>query len=103
MRRSLALIAVVLAAVAAGAASYAALSGGGGTKTVVRQVTVASGQPTAVQRSVSDVTDVYNRTSKGVVEITVSSTASSPFGGSRTQQAPGSGFVYAAAAHIVTN
>ncbi len=102
MRRSIALIVIVLAAVAAGGGSYAAFSTGG-TKTVVRQVTVAGAQPAAAQRSVSSVTDVYNSTSKGVVEITVSSTASGPFGESRTQQAQGSGFVYDAAGHIVTN
>jgi putative serine protease PepD len=54
------------------------------------------------------VTDVYNRTGKGVVEISVKSTVSNsgsfPFGGgSQTQQALGSGFVYDAAGHVVTN
>ena len=93
MPRLLTLGASLLAAAAVGAASYAALSSGG-TKTVVRQVTVAGTQPAAATSSLS-VTDVYERASKGVVEITVTATSSGyPFGGSKTQQAQGSGFVY---------
>jgi putative serine protease PepD len=102
MTRTLTILATLLAAGAAGAASYAALSTGG-TKTVVRQVTVTGSQP-AAETSPLYVTDVYNRASKGVVEITVTSTSSAyPFGGSQTQQAQGSGFVYDPAGHIVTN
>jgi putative serine protease PepD len=101
MTRSLAIVATALAAAAAGVASYAAFSTDG-TKTVVRQVTVSSSVPVA-QTSPLSVTDVYNRTSKGVVEITVSTTTSGPFGDSRRQQAQGSGFVYDADGHIVTN
>jgi putative serine protease PepD len=102
MPRILAIIAALAAAVAIGAASYAGLSSGGST-TVVRQVTVAGAQPTAATSS-SSVTDVYNRASKGVVEITVTGTSSSyPFGGSRTQEAQGSGFVYDTRGDIVTN
>ena len=103
MTRKLALLAALLAAVAAGAASYAALSSDG-TKTVVRQVTVTGAEPAAAQQSVSAVTGVYNRASKGAVEITVTSSSSgSPFGGSQTERAQGSGFVYDAAGHVVTN
>src|SRR5207302_10801199 len=40
---------------------------------------------------------------KGVVEITVTSTGSSPFGGGTQQQAQGSGFVYDTRGDIVTN
>jgi putative serine protease PepD len=102
MPRPLALTASLLAAAAIGAASYAAISSGG-TKTVVRQVTVAGAQP-AVATSSSSVTDVYNHASRGVVEITVSATSSGyPYGDSRTQQAQGSGFVYDARGDIVTN
>jgi putative serine protease PepD len=84
-----------------GAATYAALSSGG-TKTVVRQVTVSDSQPAASSSALS-VHSIYERTHKGVVEITVSEQSSSPFGGTRSQQAQGSGFVYDAAGHIVTN
>src|SRR2546425_3024327 len=102
MPRILALTASLAAAAAIGAASYAALSSGGST-TVVRQVTVSGGQPAAATSSAS-ITDVYNGASKGVVEITVTATSTGyPYGGARTQQAQGSGFVYDARGDIVTN
>src|SRR5439155_1295254 len=47
--------------------------------------------------------DIYRRSYKGVVEITVTSTSASPFGGAQRQQAQGSGFVYDAKGDIVTN
>ena len=101
MRRILPFIALALASAAAAVGAYALIAPGG-TKTVVRQVPVRGAQPAAATSSLS-VTDVYNHASKGVVEITVKSTASSPFGGSQTQQAQGSGFVYDAAGHVVTD
>jgi putative serine protease PepD len=101
----LAAASVLAAGVAGGgAAVYAALSPGA-TKTVVRQVTVRDGQPAAKTEALS-VNEIYRRTYKGVVEITVTSPASSPSpfgGGSGTQKAQGSGFVYDADGHIVTN
>jgi putative serine protease PepD len=100
MTRLLAIAAAVLAAAAAGIASYAALDDGG-TTTVMRQVTVSGGQPTASTRPGS-VTSVYNRASKGVVEITANVSSSSPFG-SQSAQAQGSGFVYDTAGHVITN
>jgi putative serine protease PepD len=105
--RTRTLAAVGLAAAALGsagaAATYALLDSDGPT-TVVRQVTVAGAEPTAGTDAVS-VADVYARTYKGVVEITVTSSASSqfPFGGPETQQAQGSGFVYDREGRIVTN
>jgi putative serine protease PepD len=109
MRRptsSLSLVAALVAGafigVGGGAATYAALSSGK-TKTVVRQVTVSDSQPASSASGLS-VHAIYERTHKGVVEITVSGrTQPSPFGGSGTQQAQGSGFVYDSAGHIVTN
>ena len=70
MNRILAITAAALAAVAVGIASYAALKDDG-NQTVVRQVTVSGGTPTSTTTAVSAVTNVYNRASKGVVEITV--------------------------------
>jgi putative serine protease PepD len=86
-----------------GVAAYALLEPAGGT-TVVRQVTVADAQPAANTTS-SSVGDVYRRTHKGVVEITVTSTQAGafPLQGSPTQRAEGSGFVYDEKGHIVTN
>jgi putative serine protease PepD len=103
MRRIVPIIVVALASAAAAVGAYALISPGG-TNTVVRQVSVSNGQPAAVTSPLS-VTGVYDRTGKGVVEITVTSTASSalPFGGSQTQQAQGSGWVYDSAGRIVTN
>ena len=109
MRRptsSLSLVAALVAGafigVGGGAATYAALSSGN-TKTVVRQVTVADSQPAANASGLS-VNSIYDRTHKGVVEITVSGrTEPSPFGGSERQQAQGSGFVYDSQGRIVTN
>src|SRR3954447_534237 len=71
---------------------------------VVRQVAVSGAQPAASSTTLS-VGQVYQRASKGVVEITVTSTDSGQngFGGPQAQQALGSGFVYDTSGHIVTN
>jgi putative serine protease PepD len=102
MRRIIPLLVVALASAAVAVGAFALVSPGD-KSTVVRQVTVSDGRPAAAT-SLS-VTDVYNRSHKAVVEITVRSTATGdlPFGGSQTQQALGSGFVYDTAGHIVTN
>jgi putative serine protease PepD len=102
MRRIVPLVVLALASAAAAVGAYALISPGG-TKTVVQQVTASGAQPVAATSPLS-VTDVYNAAYKGVVEVTVQSTASdSPFGGTQRQQAQGSGFVYDTAGHIVTN
>jgi putative serine protease PepD len=105
LRRTLPfLAALVLAAGGAGAAVYAALSPGR-TQTVVRQVTVGDSQPAAKTETLS-VNSIYRRAYQGVVELTVTSESSSPGtfgGGSQTQKAQGSGFVYDANGDIVTN
>jgi putative serine protease PepD len=95
-----ALVAGALIGAGGGAGTYAALSGSGNT--VVRQVTVADSQPAASSSDLS-VHSIYERAYKGVVEVMVNSEQSDPFGGSRTEQAEGSGFVYDADGHIVTN
>jgi S1-C subfamily serine protease len=99
-------LAAALAAAAAlgaggGAATYAVLPRGEGD-TVVRQVTVTDAEPTASMTGLS-VAEIYRRARKGVVEITVATAAPTPFGGSQTQQAQGSGFVSDQQGHIVTN
>jgi putative serine protease PepD len=98
MTRIFALSAALLAALAVGIASYAAVTHDD-TKTVIRQVTVSGGTPTAATTGAS-ATSVYDSAHKGVVEITVSTT-SSPYGGQA--QAQGSGFVYDGAGHVITN
>jgi len=97
MTRFLAIAATALAAVAVGVASYAALKDDG-SNTVVRQVTVSGGIPTSTTTAVSAVTNVYNTASRGVVEITVQQST-----GFEQGTAQGSGWVYDAAGHIVTN
>jgi putative serine protease PepD len=94
---------LVVAAGGAGAAVYAALSPGR-THTVVRQVTVGDSQPAAKTETLS-VNSIYRRAYQGVVELTVTSQSSSGTfgGGSQTQKAQGSGFVYDANGDIVTN
>jgi putative serine protease PepD len=96
-----ALVAAAGLAAGGGAATYAAFSSGG-TKTVVRQVTVSDSQPAASESPLS-VNQIYRRSYKGVVQVTVSSQAQTPFGSSQSQQAQGSGFVYDSSGHIVTN
>jgi putative serine protease PepD len=104
-RRTLSTAAVLVAAAAigvGGAATYAGLAPEG-TRTIVRQETVSNGQPAANTTGLS-VSDIYQRTQKGVVEITVTtSQATNPFGGQQTQQAQGSGFVYDSNGRIITN
>jgi putative serine protease PepD len=103
-RRTLSTAAVLVAAAAlgvGGAATYAGLAPD--STTVVRQVTVSNGEPAASATGLS-VSDIYQRTYKGVVEITVTTSKSaSPFGGQQTQQAQGSGFVYDSSGRIITN
>jgi putative serine protease PepD len=95
-------VAAVAVGATGGALAYGVLSPA--TKTVVRQVAATNGQPTASQDALS-VGEIYRRTYKGVVEITVTSTQSGPFpyGGSQTQQGQGSGFAYDRNGNIVTN
>ncbi len=97
----------------AAAMSSAALVGAGGVAAVYTaygndgntgagQVTVTSAEPAA--SSTASIADLYKRSYKSVVEVTVSSAASdTPFGDGGTQQAQGSGFVYDDQGHVVTN
>jgi putative serine protease PepD len=95
-----AVVAGALIGAGGGAGTYAALSGN--TKTVVRQVTVSDSQPAASTSGLS-VNSIYKRTNRGVVDVKVSSSSSSPFGGSQQQSAEGSGFVYDTSGHVITN
>ena len=83
-----ALAAGALIGAGGGAATYAALSSGNGS-TVVRQVTVSDAQPASSDGNLS-VQSIYRLANKGVVEITAG-------------QGQGSGFVYDADGHIITN
>jgi putative serine protease PepD len=103
MNRRAAMIVVVLAVLAIGAGSGALAAGAfKSTKTVVRQVTVAAAEPASSSSALS-VNEIYRRTYKGVVQITVNSSEPTPFGSSQSQTAQGSGFVYDTKGDIVTN
>jgi putative serine protease PepD len=98
-------IAALVAAVAIGAGGGVAVYTGlhTSTKTVVRQVTVDNSTPASATSSLS-VNEIYRRAYKGVVELTVTSNqGATPFGGSNTQRAQGSGWVYDTQGNIVTN
>jgi putative serine protease PepD len=101
------ILAALAAALAIGAGGAVAVYGavnGRNTKTVVRQVTVQNSSPAASTSSLS-VGQIYRQAYKGVVEITVASGSGnlSPFGGSQTQRAQGSGFVYDTSGDVITN
>jgi putative serine protease PepD len=70
------------------------------SKTVVRQVAVSDSEPTANAESLT-IGEIYRRAHKGVVEITVTSGASSDL--QQQQRGQGSGFVYDSDGNIVTN
>lgn len=90
------LVAALVLGIGLGAAAFSVLDDDG--TTVIREVTVtSSAQTSETGRSTSG---VYDRVSKGVVEI--SATSSDPFGG-RSASAQGSGFVFDDAGHVVTN
>jgi S1-C subfamily serine protease len=97
--RAALLVAALIAALALGAGlgavAFSTLDGG---STVVRQVTVTTAEPAASSRPT--VADVYDRASKGVVEISASSGGGL---GSPSSSAQGSGFVYDEQGHVVTN
>jgi putative serine protease PepD len=96
----MALVATLAVGAGAGAVAYSTFSSPG-TKTVVRQVAVDNSQPAST--SGLTIGQIYRRSFRGVVEITVTSASSSPFGGGGAQRAQGSGFVYDSNGDIVTN
>jgi S1-C subfamily serine protease len=96
-----ALVAAAAVGAGGGAATFAAL-GSDGT-TVVRQVTVKSSEPAASTSESLSVSQVYEKAYKSVVEITSSLSQASPMGGEQQAQGQGSGFVFDAQGHIVTN
>jgi len=102
-----ALGAAALAGAGGGAAIYAAAGTTGATRTVTVAAPAASASPVAATSELS-VGEIYRRDASGVVEITVTSSSGGgqtfPFGGQgRQSQAQGSGFVYDARGHVVTN
>ncbi|HXH87525.1 MAG TPA: trypsin-like peptidase domain-containing protein [Gaiellaceae bacterium] len=100
---------------AAAAVSAAALLGAGGGAAVLaaldssdpapRQVTVAATAQPAASTDSKTVGEIYSQSAKAIVEITVTSAgeATQFGGGGGTAQSQGSGFVYDAEGHVITN
>src|SRR3954451_3064321 len=93
-----------------GAAGYSLVEGGNASasRSTANAGTTATAQPTAAATRLLSINQVYKKVGQGVVEITVTtsdgSSGASPFGGGGgSATAQGSGFVYDAAGHIVTN
>src|SRR5262245_14096983 len=84
----------------AGAVTYS-VAHPSSTKTVVRQVPVQNGQPTADASGFTP-GQIYRQNHQGVVEITVSTAQQTPMG-NQEAEAQGSGFVIDSDGHIVTN
>jgi len=105
MNRSLTKIcagaAALVVAAGTGAATYAALDGGAATAAAPSST---SGTAQTVKDGALTIGEIYERTNTSVVEITVTTQASSqgPMG-SGTAQAQGSGFVYDTSGHVITN
>jgi putative serine protease PepD len=98
---ALSLLAAACVGAGGGAVAYATLSDG---STVVKQVTVQRSEPIASSSAPLSVNQIYRRAYRGVVEITVTTSASaSPFGGSGAAKAQGSGWVYNSNGDIITN
>jgi putative serine protease PepD len=96
------IVGALIVGAAAGVAGYAVVSNDSGTTTVVRQVSVGPSAAATSSSNLLSVGEIYERTHKGVVEITINSTESTPFG-SQNQQAQGSGFVYDDKGDVITN
>jgi putative serine protease PepD len=97
-------IGLAAAGAGAGAGLYAALGPSSTTTTVQVDRNSEPVSATSTTSGELSVNDVYERTYRGVVDLTVSSDGSSdssPFGGS--SQAEGSGWVYDKQGHVVTN
>jgi S1-C subfamily serine protease len=109
-RRFLPYVAIA-AAGAAGAAlalggAYAVGSLDGASTVTVREVTVENtSQPTTFRSGQAlTIGEIYKRSAPGVVQITATGDpAADPFGGSESQRALGSGFVFDKAGYIITN
>jgi putative serine protease PepD len=97
-----ALVAAAAVGAGGGVTTFAALDSGEGS-TTVRQLTVESSQPAASTSESLSVSEIYEEAYQAVVEITSLSSQSSSLGGEQQAQGQGSGFVYDAEGHIVTN
>jgi len=82
----MALVATLAIGAGAGAVAYSTFSSPD-TQTIVR-VPVGTSEPVS-STSALTIGEIYRRSYKGVVEITVTSSRTNPFGGKEAQQAQG--------------
>jgi putative serine protease PepD len=98
---------LVAAGAGIGAGTYAVSASGSKTTTVVRQAAAPAAPAAQTESTVLSVNQIYQRSYRGVVQISVDQQAQSgpyPFGGGGgSSQAQGSGFVYDSKGDIVTN
>jgi putative serine protease PepD len=112
-RTAASLAAALAIGAGAGAGGYAIAGGGGATAAApAPSAQTAKSQPAAARSTALSINQIYREDGPGVVDITATSSgSSSPSGGfgfgggsgSGNSTAEGSGFVYDAAGHIVTN
>jgi putative serine protease PepD len=99
-------VAVAVLGAGIGAGVYATVGPDNGTTTtVVNSVTTVDHSQQIAATSGLTVTEIYQRTNRGVVDIKVKGDSSASFGrgGGQSDTAEGSGFVYDDAGHVVTN
>jgi putative serine protease PepD len=108
-RRTAPIAAALVLGAGAGAGVYAGVAGDDGSHsaTVVASVPAQSTANTTT-KATSSLTQLYNSTTPGVVDITVTTSGSSSDNGffgpqSQQSQAEGSGFVYDSSGDIITN
>jgi putative serine protease PepD len=105
LRRGAPIVAALALGSGAGAGIYAAASSS--TTSTTAGSTAVTAQPAAVKTTVANLTQLYDKVTPGVVDITVTSNApAGNFGfgqGGGTTQAEGTGFVVDTGGHIVTN
>jgi putative serine protease PepD len=99
MRGGVALVAAAALGVGAGAGTMIAVTGG---TTTVAQTAVA-GQQVAARVTSLTAAQIYAQAAPGVVDITVTTIVSDPFGRSQSAEAEGSGFVIDKNGNIVTS
>ncbi len=103
--RPLTAVAALVAALVIGAGTAAVVTTSivDGGETTTRQVTVTSSMPAATTSGGFTVNDVYEAAHRSVVEISTTSTRPNQFGGQQQALSQGSGWVYDAEGHIITN